>query len=405
MSENSEPKAGGSAGLPLEGITVVSLEQAVAAPIATRHLADLGARVIKVERIGEGDFARNYDAAVHGLASHFVWLNRGKESICVDLKATEGVAAVRRLAGEADVVIQNFAPGAAARLGLGADELRRERPELIVVNMTGYGTEGPLRERKAYDMLVQAETGLCSITGTPETATKTGIPTSDIAAGMYALTSIQAALFRRERTGAGATIDVSMFDATVEWLGHPMYLQMYQDTQVQRMGLSHASIAPYDAYPTVDGKILIGVQNDRGWRALVTEVFGRPDLAGHPKFATNILRVQHRAETDAVVAENTRRFETAELDKRLAAAGVPAARLNDMKHLIEHPQLAERDRWREVGTEAGAVRAVLPPMTFSDVEMRMGAVPALGQHTDAVLAELGLTDAQVAGLRAAGIVQ
>ncbi|KDE10660.1 MULTISPECIES: CaiB/BaiF CoA-transferase family protein [Rhodococcus] len=405
MSENSEPKAGGSAGLPLEGITVVSLEQAVAAPIATRHLADLGARVIKVERIGEGDFARNYDAAVHGLASHFVWLNRGKESICVDLKATEGVAAVRRLVGEADVVIQNFAPGAAARLGLGADELRRERPELIVVNMTGYGTEGPLRERKAYDMLVQAETGLCSITGTPETATKTGIPTSDIAAGMYALTSIQAALFRRERTGAGATIDVSMFDATVEWLGHPMYLQMYQDTQVQRMGLSHASIAPYDAYPTVDGKILIGVQNDRGWRALVTEVFGRPDLAGHPKFATNILRVQHRAETDAVVAENTRRFETAELDKRLAAAGVPAARLNDMKHLIEHPQLAERDRWREVGTEAGAVRAVLPPMTFSDVEMRMGAVPALGQHTDAVLAELGLTDAQVAGLRAAGIVQ
>ncbi|CCW15350.1 L-carnitine dehydratase/bile acid-inducible protein F [Rhodococcus aetherivorans] len=405
MSENSEPKAGGSAGLPLEGITVVSLEQAVAAPIATRHLADLGARVIKVERIGEGDFARNYDAAVHGLASHFVWLNRGKESICVDLKATEGVAAVRRLVGEADVVIQNFAPGAAARLGLGADELRRERPELIVVNMTGYGTEGPLRERKAYDMLVQAETGLCSITGTPETATKTGIPTSDIAAGMYALTSIQAALFRRERTGAGATIDVSMFDATVEWLGHPMYLQMYQDTQVQRMGLSHASIAPYDAYPTVDGKILIGVQNDRGWRALVTEVFGRPDLAGHPKFATNILRVQHRAETDAVVAENTRRFETAELDKRLAAAGVPAARLNDMKHLIEHPQLAERDRWREVGTEAGAVRAVLPPMTFSDVEMRMGAVPALGQHTDAVLAELGLTDEQVAGLRAAGIVQ
>ncbi|MGX7730142.1 CaiB/BaiF CoA transferase family protein [Rhodococcus sp. 2H158] len=405
MSENSEPKAGGSAGLPLDGITVVSLEQAVAAPIATRHLADLGARVIKVERIGEGDFARNYDAAVHGLASHFVWLNRGKESICVDLKAAEGVAAVRRLVDEADVVLQNFAPGAAARLGLGADELRRERPELIVVNMTGYGTEGPLRERKAYDMLIQAETGLCSITGTPETATKTGIPTSDIAAGMYALTSIQAALFRRERTGAGATIDVSMFDATVEWLGHPMYLQMYQDTQVQRMGLSHASIAPYDAYPTVDGKILIGVQNDRGWRALVTEVFGRPDLAGHPKFATNILRVQHRAETDAVVAENTRRFETAELDKRLAAAGVPAARLNDMRHLIEHPQLAERDRWREVGTEAGAVRAVLPPMTFSDVEMRMGAVPALGQHTDAVLAELGLTDEQVAGLRAAGIVQ
>ncbi|MEZ7236276.1 CaiB/BaiF CoA-transferase family protein [Rhodococcus sp. GXMU-t2271] len=405
MSENSAPTGDASTDLPLEGIVVVSLEQAVAAPIATRHLADLGARVIKIERVGEGDFARNYDAAVHGLASHFVWLNRGKESICIDLKAAEGVATVRRLVDEADVVLQNFAPGAAARLGLGADELRRARPELIVVNMTGYGTDGPLRERKAYDMLVQAETGLCSITGTPETATKTGIPTSDIAAGMYALTSIQAALFRRERTGAGATIDVSMFDATVEWLGHPMYLQMYQDTQVQRMGLSHASIAPYDAYPTVDGKILIGVQNDRGWRALVTEVFGRPDLAEHPKFATNILRVQHRAETDAAVAEHTRRFGTAELDKRLAAAGVPAARLNEMKDLIEHPQLEERNRWREVATEAGPVRAVLPPMTFTDVEMRMGAVPALGQHTDAVLADLGLTDEQIAGLRAAGIVQ
>jgi formyl-CoA transferase len=290
------------------------------------------------------------------------------------------------------------------RLGLGAEELRRDRPELIVVNMTGYGTDGPLKDRKAYDMLVQAETGLCSITGTPETATKTGVPASDIAAGMYALTAVQAALFRRERTGVGAVVDVSMFDATVEWLGHPMYLQMYQDTQVQRMGLSHASISPYDAYPTVDGRILIGVQNDRGWRALVTEVFDRPDLVEHPKFATNILRVRHRAETDAVVAEHTRRFDTDELDKRLAAAGVPAARLNDMRDLIDHPQLSERDRWRQIDTEAGQVRAVLPPMTFTDVELPMGPVPALGQHTDTVLTELGLTDATIAGLRTGGTV-
>ncbi|MGV9869611.1 CaiB/BaiF CoA transferase family protein [Rhodococcus koreensis] len=390
--------------LPLDGITVVSFEQAVAAPIATRHLADLGARVIKIERVGEGDFARNYDTAVHGLASHFVWLNRGKESVCVDMKSAEGLEVIRRLLDRADVVVQNFAPGAMERLGLGADAVRRDRPGLIVVNMTGYGTAGPLQARKAYDMLVQAETGLCSITGTPETATKTGIPAADIAAGMYALTAVQAALFRRERTGVGAAVDVSMFDATVEWLGHPMYLQMYQDTQVERMGLSHASIAPYDAYPTVDGQILIGVQNDRGWRALVTEVFGRPDLAEHPKFATNILRVEHRPETDQVVAEHTRRFDTEELDKRLAAAGVPAARLNGMRDLIDHPQLSERGRWREVDTAAGPVRAVLPPMTFTDVELPMGPVPALGEHTDAVLSELGLTDIAIAGLRTGGAV-
>ncbi len=332
-SEATEPT-----GLPLDGVTVVSLEQAVAAPIASRHLADLGARVIKVERIGEGDFARNYDTAVHGLASHFVWLNRGKESICVDLKASEGLEAIRSLVAGADVFIQNFAPGAAERLGLGADELRADHPGLVVVNMTGYGTSGPFKDRKAYDMLVQAETGLCSITGTPDTATKTGVPASDIAAGLYALTAIQAALFRRERTGVGATIDLSMFDATVEWLGHSMYMQMYQDVQIKRMGLSHASIAPYDAYPTQDGKILIGgVQNDRGWRTLMSEVFARDDLAANPRYATNVLRVQHRAEVDALVAEETRRFFTADLDALLAKAGVPAAQLNDMKGLIAHP--------------------------------------------------------------------
>ncbi len=394
-----------SAGLPLDGITVVSLEQAVAAPIASRHLADLGARVIKVERIGEGDFARNYDAAVHGLASHFVWLNRNKESICVDLKSEQGRAAIIDLIATADVFIQNFAPGAAERLGLGAQALRSNHPELIVVNMTGYGTAGPLKDRKAYDMLVQAETGLCSITGTPETATKTGVPASDIAAGLYALTSVQAALFRRERTGAGATIDVAMFDATVEWLGHPMYMQMYQDTQIKRMGLSHASIAPYDAYPTLDGQILIGVQNDRGWRQLVTEVFGRPDLADHPRFATNILRVQHRGEVDALVAELTREFKTADLDDKLAQAGVPAAQLNDMKALLAHPQLEARDRWREVGTETGPIRGVLPPMTFEDVEMRMDAVPALGQQTDAILGSLGRSAEQIESMRTSGIVQ
>lgn len=391
--------------LPLDGVTVLSLEQAVAAPLASRHLADLGARVIKVERVGEGDFARSYDAAVLGLASHFVWLNRGKESIAVDVKDPAGLAVVRKLVATADVFIQNSAPGAARRLGLDADELRSQHPSLIVVNINGYGDAGPYRDRKAYDMLVQAETGLCSITGSPETPAKTGIPASDLAAALYALTSVQAALFRRERTGAGATVDISLFDATVEWLGHPMYLQLYQHTQVARMGLAHAAIAPYDAYPTADGQIMIGVQNDRGWRTLVTDVFGRPDLADDERFVTNIDRVRNRGQVDTAVAQQTRRFSTGDLDARLAAAGIPAAQLNDMAALVAHPQLSARDRWREIDTEAGPIRAVLPPMTFADVEMRMGAVPALGQHTDALLAEIGLTVEHITRLRADGVVQ
>ena len=390
--------------LPLEGITVVALEQAVAAPLATRHLADLGARVIKLERVGEGDFARNYDHAVHGLASHFVWLNRGKESVALDLKSPDGAELARQLVARADVFLQNAAPGAAERLGLGAEELAERHPRLVVAGISGYGTGGPLRDRKAYDMLIQAESGLISVTGTPETATKTGVPSSDIAAGLYTSQAIVAALFRRERTGRGGIVDVSMFDATVEWLGHPMYMQMYGGRQVPRMGLSHASIAPYDAYPTADGEILIGVQNDRGWRALVTDVFERPDLVDHPRLATNPLRVAHREECDAVVAEHTRGFATADLDARLAAAGVPAAQINDMSGLVEHPQLAGRDRWREVDTPAGPVRGVLPPMTFRDVELPMGAIPELGAHTDVVLAELGLDAAAIDRLAADGVV-
>jgi crotonobetainyl-CoA:carnitine CoA-transferase CaiB-like acyl-CoA transferase len=400
--EDSEDTGGE---LPLKGVLVVALEQAVAAPLATRHLADLGARVVKIERIGEGDFARDYDRAVNGLASHFVWLNRSKESICVDLKSAEGLALVRSLIDMADVFVQNSAPGAAGRLGLDSAELRAEHPALVVVNISGYGTHGPMYDRKAYDMLIQAEAGLISVTGTPETATKTGVPSADIAAGLYACNSVLGALFRRQRTGHGATIDVSMFDSTVEWLGHPMYMRMYAGKQIPRMGLSHAAIAPYDAYPTKDGQILIGVQNDRGWRQLVTEVFEHPELADDPRLRTNVLRVAHRSECDATVADHTSTWTTEELDQRLAKAGIPAAQINDMAGLIEHPQLASRNRWRDVATSAGPVRAMLPPMTYQDVELRMDGVPALGQHTGSVLAELGLPADEVGELRRRNVVQ
>ncbi|MHA6779812.1 CaiB/BaiF CoA transferase family protein [Pseudonocardia saturnea] len=378
--------------LPLAGITVVALEQAVAGPIATRHLADLGARVVKIERPGEGDFARHYDDAVHGLATHFVWLNRGKESLAVDLKSDRGLRIVRELIARSDVFLHNTAPGVVDRLGLDADTLRATDPRLVVVNISGYGSGGPRRDRKAYDMLVQAESGMVAVTGTPEIPTKTGVPSADIAAGLYAATSVLAALFRRERTGAGAVVDVSMFDSAVEWMGHPLYMQLYGGRQIPRMGLSHAAIAPYDAYPTADGEILIGVQNDRGWRTLVGDVFGSPALADDPRFTTNVERVRHRTECDAVVAEHTAGWTTAALDERLAASGIPAAQINTTAQLVEHPQLRMRDRWRTVSTEAGDIRGVLPPMTFRDIELPMGAVPALGEHNHQILDELGLLD-------------
>jgi crotonobetainyl-CoA:carnitine CoA-transferase CaiB-like acyl-CoA transferase len=375
---------------PLDGVTVVAIEQAVAAPLATRNLADLGARVIKVERIDGGDFARDYDHIVHGTGAHFVWLNRGKESIAVDLKTPEGRDVVRRLVAKADVFLQNLAPGAAARLGLGADDLRAGRSELVVVNLSGFGAGGPMTQRKTYDMLIQAEAGLIAITGTAETPVKTGIPTADIATGMYCTQAVLAALLRRWRTGEGATVEISMLEATVEWMGYALYTQLYAGTQPERMGLGHSSIAPYGAFPTRDGEILIGVQNDSGWRTLVTDVLDASELAADPRFATNVQRVRNRADCDAAVAARTSRWSTADLDARLAAAGIPAAHLKNVEQVVGHPQLRARDRWREIGTEHARVDALLPPVTFADIEACMGDVPALGQHTRTVLEESGV---------------
>jgi itaconate CoA-transferase len=388
--------------LPLEGYTVVAIDQAVAAPLAARNLADLGARVIKIERADTGDLARSYDHVVHGTASHFVWLNRGKESVALDLKDPLCLDAVRTLIRQSDVFLQNLAPGAAERLGLGAQVLRADHPALVVVNLTGYGEGGPFSQRKAYDMLVQAEAGLVSITGTTDDAVKTGIPTADIASGMYCSQAVLAALLRRERTGEGATIDVTMFEATAEWMGHAMYVQMYADRQLPRMGLSHAAIAPYDSYPTCDGEVLIGIQNDRGWCNLVSQVFERPDLADDPRFRTNILRVENRAACDAEVSARTLTWTTAALDARLAEVGIPAAQVNTVRGVVEHPQLKARNRWRLVETEGGTVEALLPPATFADFEAPMGPVPALGEHTISVLREAGLDDDQIAGLLDSG---
>ncbi|MBB1035605.1 CoA transferase [Dietzia sp. CQ4] len=389
--------------LPLEGTTVVAFEQAVAAPLATRNLADLGARVIKVERVSGGDLARGYDHVVNGTGAHFVWLNRGKESLAVDLKSDEGRCVVSRLVARADVVVENLAPGAAARLGVDAATLRAEHPGLIVASLSGYGTGGPLGSRKAYDMLIQADSGLISLTGTPDHPAKTGIPTADIASGMYLAQSILAALLRRLRTGVGATIEVSMLEATVEWMGHALYTQLATGGQPERRGVGHSAIAPYDRYPTADGEILIGVQTDSGWRSLANDVLDSPGLACDPRFLTNVDRVAHRIECDEEVARLTRRWSTSELDHRLSEAGVPAAQLKDLAHVVDHEQFRARERWREIDIENGTVPALLPPGTFSDFEAPMGAVPAHGEHTRRLLTESGLDIASVESALASGV--
>jgi crotonobetainyl-CoA:carnitine CoA-transferase CaiB-like acyl-CoA transferase len=392
--------------LPLEGVTVVAVEQAVAAPFATRQLADLGARVIKVERVDGGDFARAYDSGIRGgLGTHFAWLNRSKESIALDVKQQAGAAVLHDLIGLADVFLQNLAPGTAARLGFGAAELRERDPRLIVVDMSGYGGEGPYRDKRAYDMLVQAEAGLISVTGTPETPVKAGSPLADIAAGMYAFSGVLAALVRRGRTGGGAAIEVTMFDAVAEWMGQAMYTTMYTGAPPPRSTLGHPVIAPYDAYPTAYGEdVVIGVQSDDGWAKLAVGLLNRPDLVSDPDFATNQARVRNRDRVDALVAVATSRLPRPDLLRVLDEIGVPNASLNDGHGLVAHPQLAERDRWREVGSPVGDLRAILPPITFADTEARMDAVPALGAHTDPILTELGHDAAAIERLRSAGTV-
>jgi crotonobetainyl-CoA:carnitine CoA-transferase CaiB-like acyl-CoA transferase len=392
--------------LPLEGITVVAVEQAVSAPFATRQLADLGARVVKVERIDGGDFARGYDSAAGGLASHFVWCNRGKESIALDLKDPRGLDVVRRLVAGADVFVQNLAQGAAARLGLDAATLCAAHPRLIAVDISGYGSGGPYAYKRAYDMLVQCEAGLVSVTGTPEQPVKAGIPAADIAAAMYAFSGVLAALVRRGTTGRGGPVEVSMLESLAEWMGHPLHHAMHGGTAPARTGLAHAVIAPYDAYPTADGgRVLLSVQNDREWRRLAEQVLEQPEWGTDPAFATNAARVANRERTDALVAKALGALGADEALARLEGAGIACARLRDLHEVAEHPQLATRERWREVGTPVGPLRALLPPITLpGGAGPRMGDVPALGQHTEALLRAVGMTDGEIAALRRDGVV-
>ena len=401
-----------SAARPLDGITVISLEHAIAAPFCTRQLADLGARVIKVERPGVGDFARAYDQRVDGLASHFVWVNRSKESLTLDLKQPGALAVLKQLIATADVLVQNLAPGAAARMGLGYAELAAAHPALIVCDISGYGDDparpGPYRDKKAYDLLIQSEAGFLSVTGTPDAPSKAGNSIADIAAGMYAYTGILAALLQRDKrggTGKGAHIDVSMLESLTEWMGYPMYYAYQGATPPPRSAASHATIYPYGPFAAGDGgTVMLGLQNEREWKQFCERVLQDAALATDPRFDSNAHRNAHREALQALILATFASLSTADVLARLDDAQIANARMNSMADVWAHPQLKARERWRQVGTPAGDVPALLPPGRISSFDYRMDPVPAVGQHTDAILRALGRGDAEIAALANAGAI-
>ena len=384
---------------PLDGITVVSLEHAIAAPFCTRQLADLGARVIKIERPGVGDFARAYDARVKGQSSHFVWTNRSKESLALDLKQPLAQEALRRLLGQADVLVQNLAPGAAARMGLSFEALKAEFPRLIVCDISGYGDDGPYRDKKAYDLLIQSEAGFLSVTGTPEAPSKAGISVADIAAGMYAYTNILSALLLRQTTGVGSHVDISMLESLAEWMSFPLYYAFDGATPPVRAAASHASIYPYGPFPAGDGgTVMLGLQNEREWKIFCEQVLEQPALTRDARFDSNAHRHEHRDELKALIAQAFSGLSTQQVVDRLEQAQIANARMNDMAGLWGHPQLQARARWRDIQTPAGAVPALLPPGRNNAFEARMDPIPAVGEHTTAILREIGWDDARIEAL-------
>ena len=389
---------------PLDGVTVVALEQVIAGPFCTRQLAELGARVIKIERPGGGDAARGYDQTVHGLSSHFVWVNRSKESLALDVKHPEAKPILEALIAGADVFLQNLAPGAADRLGLGAAALRAKYPRLVWCGISGYGPAGPYASKKAYDLLVQCEAGLLSVTGTEDAPAKAGIPVADIAAGMYAFSSILAALLRRERSGEGATLDITMFEALGEWMGFPAYFTHYGGAAPPRRGAYHATIVPYGPFHAGDGgTVFLSIQNDREFARFCDKVLGQPSLASDPRFAAGPARYANRDATHAEIERVFSRLTAAQVIERLDAAGIANARLNTMEEFWTHPQLEARDRWRSVDSPQGPLQALLPPFNLSGFEAKMEPLPALGEHTRPILAELGISEAEIGQLAGEGL--
>ena len=390
---------------PLDGITVVSLEHAIAAPFCTRQLADLGARVIKVERPGRGDFARDYDQRTKGLASHFVWVNRSKESLALDLKQPAALDALRRLLARADVLVQNLAPGATARMGLSYEALEKVNPRLVVCDISGYGNDGPYRDKKAYDLLIQSEAGFLSVTGTRDAPVKSGNSIADIAAGMYAYSNVLSALMLRQRTGQGAHIDVSMLEALTEWMGFPLYYAYEGQTPPPRSGAAHATIYPYGPFAAGDGKtVMLGLQNEREWKVFCEHVLQQAALAGDPRFDSNARRNDHRAELESIILDVFGRMTAQQVVDRLDAAGIANARVNTMDDVWGHPQLAARNRLQRVDTPAGEIKAFLPPGVNNRFDHRMDPIPSVGQHTEAILRELGYAEAQVAAMKAQGAI-
>jgi itaconate CoA-transferase len=389
--------------LPLEGITVVAFEQAVAAPLCSRHLGDLGARVIKIENPKGGDFTRQYDDVAKGMSSYFIWLNRNKESLALNLKDPAALEALERLLGQTDIVIQNLAPGAAGRIGVSSAQLTARFPRIIAVDISGYGSGGPLEAKRAYDLLVQAEGGVCSITGTPGSPAKPGPPVADLGAGMYSLSGILAALYARERTGKGAALTISMFDVVAEWMGFALQYTMHTGVERQPNGMSTPMVAPYGGYPTSDGlTVMLGTTNDGEWRRLCTQIIERPDLGEDPRLATNTDRTAAaRDEIDRAIAEWTARHTLEEIQHIADAAGIGNSRYNTVSDVVGHPQLRERDRWRDVETPVGPVPCLLAPPNSPDWTQRVDPVPALGQHTDQILHQLGYTDETIAGMKTA----
>jgi itaconate CoA-transferase len=389
---------------PLEGISVVSLEQAVAAPFCSRQLADLGARVIKIERPKVGDFARDYDHSVKGLSAYFAWLNRSKESLTLDVKHPEAKTILARLIERADVFIQNLAPGAARRLGLSGEALLARHPRLIVCDISGYGDAGPYASKKAYDLLVQSEAGVVSVTGTPEAPSKVGVSLTDIGTGLHAYSAVLAALYQRERTGKGTRIEVTMFEAMVEWMMHPLYYTHFGGKAPTRSGPDHATIVPYGKFRTSDGSVMLGIQNEREWAAFCDKVLGQPALATDARYDNNTKRTAARPELVGLIEGIFATMTAAQVIERLDAAGIANARMNTPEEVWNHAQLKARSRWRNVGSPVGMIPAPLPPATFSGIEARMDSIPAVGEHTERILAEIGYRAEQIAALKTASAI-